>query len=185
MMFLNRSELRDLTSFPSWRLVKIKSQPLPRWPFRAFILIQGLLIFFGAFSWRPWLRLGRLGGAINAFVTMTETVGNYNFFAPKVNAQVFVQVHAAGPPPLDYVVGSDLSQEAALRLLATERDFAYYKNIPLLLELESRQFFERHPEYNTVVVTYGYYRAPSLRAWRSGERVSMQKSLEMTFQRSD
>jgi hypothetical protein len=55
----------------------------------------------------------------------------------------------------------------------------------LLLEFASRQFFERHPEYKTVELTFGWYRVPSRSAWRSGERTSMRKSLEMSFQRSD
>lgn len=150
-----------------------------------FILIQGLLILYGPISLRPWSVLGRLGDAIEAYGTMTGAIYKYNFFAPNVNAEVFVQVHAAGPPALDYIVGSNLSEEAALKTLSTEDAFAYYKNIPLLLELVSRQFFERHPEYKTVVVTFGYYGVPSRSAWRSREHVSMRKSLEMTFQRSD
>jgi hypothetical protein len=57
--------------------------------------------------------------------------------------------------------------------------------VPLLLEFASRQFFERHPEYKRVEVTFGWYRVPSRTAWRTGERTSMRKSLQMSFQRSD
>jgi hypothetical protein len=161
------------------------SQKLRRLPFLLFIVLQGLLVFFGAFSWRPGAKLGRLRDAIEAYGTMTRTLGPYRFFAPPVEPQLFVQIHADGPPPFDEMLGSDMTQETTLKMGATQSSFSFYRNIPLLLEFASRQFFERHPEYKTVELTFGWYTVPSRSAWRSGERTSMRKSLEMSFERSD
>jgi hypothetical protein len=165
--------------------VNLMSQRVRRFPFLLFIVLQGMLVFLGAFSWRPGPKLGRWRDAIEAYATMTRTLGPYRFFAPPVEPQLFVQVHADGPPSFDEILGSDMTQEAALKIGAIHSSFSSNRNVPLLLEFASRQFFERHPEYKTVELTFGWYRVPSRSAWRSGERTSMRKSLEMSFQRSD
>jgi hypothetical protein len=150
-----------------------------------FIFVQGVLILLGAINWRPWSKLGPLSNVVEFYSTITRTVDHYRFFTPPIAPQPFVKVESAGPPAFDDIVGRNLSQEAALRMVKNEEAFADDRNIPLLLEFVSRQFFERHPEYKIVVITFGYYKVPSRNAWMRGERVSMQKSLDMTFQRSD
>ena len=165
--------------------MNVLSRRLRRLPFLLFIVLQGLLLFFGAFSWRPGPELGRWRGPIEAYATVTRTLGPYRFFAPPVEPGLFVQIHADGPPAFDEILGNDMTQEAALKIGATQSSFSFYRNVPLLLEFASRQFFERHPEYKRVEVTFGWYRVPSRTAWRSGERTSMRKSLQMSFQRSD
>ena len=161
------------------------SQKLRRLPFLLFIVLQGLLVFFGAFSWRPGPKLGRLTDVIEAYGAMTRTLGPYRFFAPPVGPQLFVQIHAEGPPAFDEILGNDMTQEGALKIGATQSSFSFYRNVPLLLEFAGRQFFERHPEYKTVELTFGWYTVPSRSEWRSGERMGMRKSLKMSFERSD
>jgi len=151
--------------------------------FFTFVLMQAALILLSSLNQRPWSWWKRGANLIDAYGAVTGTIGMYPFFAPAVHPQWFVQVHAAGPPVYDEVLGSGLlGQEGALKLASIEDSFVRSSNIPLLLEFVSRQFFERHPEYKTVTITFGYYRVPSLTAWKHGERTSMTKSMDMTFQ---
>jgi len=145
-----------------------------------------VLILVSSVDQRPWSSWKRGANLIDAYGALTGTVGMYSFFAPAVHPQWFVQVHAAGPPVYDEVLGSSLlGEEGTLRMASIEDSFVRASNTPLLLEFVSRRFFERHPEYGTVTVTFGYYRVPSITAWKHGERTGMTKSMDMTFQRFD
>jgi len=154
--------------------------------FFTFVLAQAALILVSSLDQRPWSWWKGGAGIIDTYGALSGTVGMYSFFAPAVHPQWFVQVHAEGPPLYDEVLGSGLlSHEGALKMASIEDSFVRSSNIPLLLEFVSRQFFERHPKYKTVTITFGYYQVPSLIAWKRGERTSMTNSMDMTFQRSD
>jgi len=149
-----------------------------------FVLAQAVLILLSSLNQRPWSSWGRGGAMIDAYGTLTGTAGTYFFFAPAVHPQWFVQVHAAGPPVYDEVVGSSaLTEEGTLKMVLIEDSFVGASNIPLLLEYVSRHFFERHPDYKTVTITFGYHSVPSVTAWNNGRRTSMTQSIDMTFQR--
>jgi hypothetical protein len=151
-----------------------------------FVLIQAVLILLGSLNRRPWYSWGRAATVIEAYGSLTSAAQPYFFFAPAVHPQWFAQVHAAGPPVYDEVLGAHaLTQDGALKVALVGIWFVHTSNVPLFLECVSRQFFERHPGYDTVTVTFGYYNVPSLAAWKRGERTSMTKSMEMTFRRLD
>lgn len=179
---------------PTWISIKTKMraftptrtrmQPIYRALFFAFVLVQAALILVSSLAQRPWSFWKRGATAVDAYGALTGTVAMYTFFAPAVHPQWYVQVHAEGRPAYDEVLGSGmLSEEGALKTASIEDSFVRFSNIPLLLEFVSRQFFERHPEYKTVTITFGYYRIPPPTSWKRGERTSMTKSMEMTFQR--
>lgn len=151
-----------------------------------FVLAQAVLILLSSLNRRPWSSWGRAATMIDAYGTLTSAAQTYFFFAPAVHPQWFAQVHAAGPPVYDEVLDARaFTQEGTLKIVPVGYWFVGASNVPLFLECVSRQFFERHPGYETVTVSFGYYNVPSLAAWKRGERTSMTKSMDMTFRRSN